>query len=229
MGRANLWVKGRPWQRNLCNSGQRNPDSPSICERRSDRIGFGDALSFSVSACLRALLSSKYTSFCIWLDLCWSTFFLLQHRRHGDFFWSFGVDSDAGRGPRSDTQRLACGNYKRDGIILRSIGSAGGADILSVILLNRFSVRIGTTILVFNSSVLIAAAIFSSLESALYTLIYLYVSSYILDMVITGLSQRKAVFIISLHWEEISREILQKIGRGVTIIRGQGGYSQQKE
>ena len=115
------------------------------------------------------------------------------------------------------------------GIILRSIGSAGGADILSVILLNRFSVRIGTTILAFNSSVLIAAAIFSSLESALYTLIYLYVSSHILDLVVTGLSQRKAVFIISLRWEEISREILQKIGRGVTIIRGQGGYSRQEE
>jgi uncharacterized membrane-anchored protein YitT (DUF2179 family) len=115
------------------------------------------------------------------------------------------------------------------GIILRSIGSAGGADILSVILLNRFSIRIGTTILAFNSSVLIAAAIFSSLESALYTLIYLYVSSHILNLVVTGLSQRKAVFIISLRWEEISREILQKIGRGVTIIRGQGGYSRQEE
>jgi uncharacterized membrane-anchored protein YitT (DUF2179 family) len=115
------------------------------------------------------------------------------------------------------------------GIILRSIGSAGGTDILSVILLNRFSVRIGTTVLAFNSSVLIAAAIFSSLESALYTLIYLYVSSHILNLVVTGLSQRKAVFIISPRWEEISREILQKIGRGVTIIRGQGGYSRQEE
>jgi uncharacterized membrane-anchored protein YitT (DUF2179 family) len=49
------------------------------------------------------------------------------------------------------------------------------------------------------------------------------------NLVVTGLSQRKAVFIISLRWEEISREILQKIGRGVTIIRGQGGYSRQEE
>lgn len=115
------------------------------------------------------------------------------------------------------------------GIILRSVGSAGGTDILSVILLNRFSVRVGTTVLAFNSSVLIAAAIFSSLQSALYTLVYLYVSSHILNLVVTGLSQRKAIFIISPHWEEISREILREFRRGVTIIRGQGGYSGRDE
>jgi len=115
------------------------------------------------------------------------------------------------------------------GIILRSVGSAGGTDILSVILLNRFSVRVGTTVLAFNSSVLIAAAIFSSLESALYTLVYLYVSSHILNLVVTGLSQRKAIFIISPHWEEISGGILGEIRRGVTIIRGQGGYSGRDE
>jgi uncharacterized membrane-anchored protein YitT (DUF2179 family) len=115
------------------------------------------------------------------------------------------------------------------GIILRSVGSAGGTDILSVILLNRFSVRVGTTVLAFNSGVLIAAAVFSSLQSALYTLVYLYVSSHILNLVITGLSQRKAIFIISPHWEEISREILREIRRGVTIIRGQGGYSGRDE
>ena len=61
---------------------------------------------------------------------------------------------------------------------------------------------------------MIAAAIFSSLESALYTLVYLYVSSHILNLVVTGLNQRKAVFIISPHWEEISGGILREIRRG---------------
>jgi uncharacterized membrane-anchored protein YitT (DUF2179 family) len=47
--------------------------------------------------------------------------------------------------------------------------------------------------------------------------------------VVTGLSQRKAIFIISPHWEEISGRILREIRRGVTIIRGQGGYSGSEE
>jgi uncharacterized membrane-anchored protein YitT (DUF2179 family) len=115
------------------------------------------------------------------------------------------------------------------GIILKSLGSAGGTDILSVILLQRFSIRLGTTRLTFNISVLAASALFFSLEDALYTLIYLYVSAKIVDLVVTGLSQRKAIFIISPQWEEISRGILSEIHRGVTILRGQGGYSQQEQ
>ena len=115
------------------------------------------------------------------------------------------------------------------GIILRSSGSSGGTDILSVILVNRFSIRIGNTILAFNAIVLTAASLIFSLDTALYTLIYIYVSSQIINIVLTGLSQRKAVFIISPKWQEISREVLDKVGRGVTFIRGQGGYSGQDE
>ena len=115
------------------------------------------------------------------------------------------------------------------GIILKSLGSAGGTDILSVILLQRFSIRLGTTRLTFNILVLAGSALLFSLEDALYTLIYLYVSAKIVDLVVTGLSQRKAIFIISPQWEEISRGILSEIHRGVTILRGQGGYSQQEQ
>jgi uncharacterized membrane-anchored protein YitT (DUF2179 family) len=115
------------------------------------------------------------------------------------------------------------------GVILRSIGSAGGLDILCVIMLQRFSVRLGTTSLAFNSILLVAGALLFSLERALYTLIYVYVTSYILNLVVTGLSQRKAVFIISSQWEEISKKILYEIDRGLTIIKGQGGYTGQEK
>ncbi|MCG2774849.1 MAG: YitT family protein [Desulfobacterales bacterium] len=115
------------------------------------------------------------------------------------------------------------------GIILRSLGSAGGLDILSVIFLKRFSIRLGTTILAFNSLILVAGAVLFSLEGALYTLIYIFVSSYMVNLVVTGLSQRKAVYIISPQWEEISHEIMDKIQRGVTVIKGQGGYTGRDE
>lgn len=115
------------------------------------------------------------------------------------------------------------------GLVLRSWGSAGGTDILSVILLDRFSIRLGSTVLGFNVIVLTAAAVLFSLEGALYTLVYMYVSSAVLNIVVTGLSQRKAVFIISSHWQEILDTVLHEIRRGVTIIRGQGGYTGKEE
>ncbi|MBW1710334.1 MAG: YitT family protein, partial [Deltaproteobacteria bacterium] len=111
------------------------------------------------------------------------------------------------------------------GIILRSIGSAGGLDILSVIFLKRFSIRLGTTILAFNGLILTAGAILFSLEDALYTLIFLFVTSYMINLVVTGLNQRKAVFIISSQWEKILHEIIKQLNRGVTIIKGRGGYT----
>jgi uncharacterized membrane-anchored protein YitT (DUF2179 family) len=115
------------------------------------------------------------------------------------------------------------------GIILKSLGSAGGSDILSVILLKLFSVRLGSTILAFNVIILVASALLFSLEKALYTLIYLYITSSMVNLVVTGLSQRKAVYIISPKWREISQRIMEEIQRGVTIIRGQGGFSGQEQ
>ncbi|MGD0169225.1 MAG: YitT family protein [Smithella sp.] len=115
------------------------------------------------------------------------------------------------------------------GIILRSAGSSGGTDIISVMVQTRFSIRLGYTVLAFNSIVLAASAMLFSLEIALYTLIYMYVSSHILDLVVTGLSQRKSVMIISKSQGDIIIRILKELNRGVTVIKGQGGYSGEPE
>lgn len=115
------------------------------------------------------------------------------------------------------------------GVTLRSSGSQGGLDILAVMLLKRFSISLGNTILFMNAIVLVLVAVFYSIESALYTLIVIYVSSKVVNIIVTGLSQRKAVFIISRKWKEISEEILSDIRRGVTIIEGRGGYRGKQE
>ena len=114
-----------------------------------------------------------------------------------------------------------------NGITLRSAGSAGGTDVLSVMIQTKFSVRFGNTVLAFNGIVLSASAILFSLETALYSLFFIFVYSQVLDLVVTGFSQRKSVMIISkLHGEIIVR-ILKDLNRGVTIIKGQRGYSEE--
>ncbi len=113
------------------------------------------------------------------------------------------------------------------GIILKSFGSAGGMDILSIILFKRYSIRLGTSVLVLNVLILAFAAHVFSMEDALYTLIFLFVSTQVLNVVIYGLSQRKAVHIISPHWDKIHKGIMETIHRGVTLINGRGGYTGQ--
>lgn len=111
------------------------------------------------------------------------------------------------------------------GIILRSLGSAGGLDILTVFLYKKFTIRPGMFVLIFNAVLMIAAALRIPLEMVLYTLIYLYGSTQFMNFVLIGLSQRKALMIISPKWKEISREIMDRLERGVTVVEGEGGYT----
>jgi uncharacterized membrane-anchored protein YitT (DUF2179 family) len=61
----------------------------------------------------------------------------------------------------------------------------------------------------------------------LYTLIYFFINGYFVNLVVIGLSQRKAIMIISPQWEEICQQIKEKLQRGVTIVQGLGGYTGQ--
>jgi len=111
------------------------------------------------------------------------------------------------------------------GIILRSAGSAGGLDILNIIVLKRFSVRLGTTVLAFNSLILLCGSFQFNLDIVLYTLIYMFMTSKVMEIFVTGLSQRKVVIIISAKWRPISHEIMYQINRGITLIPAEGGFS----
>jgi uncharacterized membrane-anchored protein YitT (DUF2179 family) len=62
----------------------------------------------------------------------------------------------------------------------------------------------------------------------LYTLIYFFINAHVVNLVVIGLSQRKAIMIISPQWKEISRQIIEKLQRGVTMVQGEGGYSGQQ-
>jgi len=115
------------------------------------------------------------------------------------------------------------------GILLRSLGSAGGMDIMAVIILKKYSIRLGTTSLVFNVVLMLLAAFRLPLEMVLYTLIYIYVTAYFVNLVVSGFSQRKAVLVISEKWQEILQEAFKKLDRGITIIHGEGGFSGQQK
>jgi len=115
------------------------------------------------------------------------------------------------------------------GIILKSYGSSGGTDILSVLLLKRFSIRLGNTALALNALVVALSFVLAPLDTLLYTIIFLYVNAKILNLVFMGMSHRKIVLIISEQWECLSERMLKEFRRGLTIIHGEGAYSHKDE
>jgi uncharacterized membrane-anchored protein YitT (DUF2179 family) len=111
------------------------------------------------------------------------------------------------------------------GIVLRSLGSAGGVDILAIYANKQFGLRPGLTSFFVNGLIIITGAHFFSLEIALYSLIYVFTSSKALDAVLTGFNQRLSTIIISDKYQEIAKEIFEKINRGATFLQAQGAYS----
>jgi len=122
---------------------------------------------------------------------------------------------------------LLCGIVSGVGcaLILKSLGSAGGIDIISVILLKQFSIKLGSTTLFANAAILMVSMVLFPMESILYTLIHVFVASRVIELVITGMNKRKAVFIVSKQWQDIQQQIFKQLNRGVTIINGCGGYT----
>ena len=111
------------------------------------------------------------------------------------------------------------------GIILRSLGSVGGLDILAICVNKQFGFRAGSVIFLVNALVLLAGAYLLSLEIALYSIIYVFTSSRVIDTILAGFNRRKSMIIISDRSHEIARQIYGRVNRGITFLRGVGGYT----
>ena len=113
------------------------------------------------------------------------------------------------------------------GIVYRGGGNTGGIDPIALIIRNRFGLQIGSILFGINMMILVAGAIVINIEAAATTLISTYLSAMVTNRVISGFNQRKAMFIISYKPVTICNLIIEKLGRGATILNGEGAYTHQ--
>lgn len=112
------------------------------------------------------------------------------------------------------------------GMILLGGGTTGGTDMLAELLHRRFpSVRVGVFLACADGCVILAAALVMGARAALYALINIAISAYVIDQVLSGTGKAKACFIISDLSERISTRIMQEMERGVTLLNATGAYS----
>ncbi len=115
------------------------------------------------------------------------------------------------------------------GIIIKNRGSLGGTDIIAVIANKYFSVSIGVVTTLFNFLILAMAIFMFDVELAMYTMIAIFVSSKAIDALQEGFNHKKTIIIISDHSQEIARELMEKVGRGVTFLEGEGAYTNTRK
>lgn len=115
-------------------------------------------------------------------------------------------------------------------IMLRG-GTTGGVDIIAKLINRRFShIGIGRIMLSIDAVVVaLSTLVYKNTQSALYSVVALYASSKVMDLLLYGADKGKIVYIISDKPQDIVSAIMTDIRRGVTVIDVTGGYSGQNK
>jgi len=108
------------------------------------------------------------------------------------------------------------------GLIFKGGGSAGGGTILAKIVTSKFEIKTSDVIMLLDGIVVVSAgAIFKSTELALWSMISIFATSKLVDMILTGKSTQKIVHISSYkNLQKLSEEIALTIGIEGSILNG---------
>ena len=115
------------------------------------------------------------------------------------------------------------------GLVKKSGFSLGGFYTLYDILNKRFKVSIGKANLICNMSIIVASLFIFGLDKCIYAFIGLYVSSYIGDRIMIGVSRNKAFYIITSKPNIVKDYIVNNLKHGVTVVSAKGGYSEKRK
>ncbi len=110
------------------------------------------------------------------------------------------------------------------GLSIRGGAVLDGTEVLAIYLSKKLGTTIGDIIILINILIFSAAAYFLSVEIALYSMITYLSASKTLDFIIEGIEEYTGVTIISVYSESLRQMIINKMGRGVTVYKGKGGY-----
>ena len=116
------------------------------------------------------------------------------------------------------------------GMIYYVGASTGGIEIVAKMLRQKYQqINFGTIVLILDVVIVSAYAfVLQKYESAMYSLIGMYVVSKVVDLALYGFDNSSLCYIVSEKSEELAREIISgHVHRGVTILEGEGAYSHQ--
>ena len=112
------------------------------------------------------------------------------------------------------------------GLIFREEATTGGSELGAWIVRSHVErLSIGNICLGIDLTIiLIYAAVFRSLNNALYGALALYITTKVLDLVVYGQNTAKLAYIISDKYEEIMQEMIAR-DMGATLLNGKGIYT----
>ncbi|MUT68462.1 YitT family protein [Paenibacillus sp. NEAU-GSW1] len=111
------------------------------------------------------------------------------------------------------------------GMVIRFGGSLDGTEIIAILFNKRLPFSVGEIVMFFNLFILCSAGFVFGWDRAMYSLVAYYIAFKLIDITIEGFEESKSVWIISEESQQIGEAIMDRLGRGVTYLHGEGGFS----
>ena len=110
------------------------------------------------------------------------------------------------------------------GLSIRGGSVIDGTEVLAIYTSRNTALTVGDIILILNIIIFSVAAYLINIETALYAILTYLVASKTVDFVVHGIEEYTSVMIVSEHSDEIQDAIINKMGRGVTVLTGKSGF-----
>lgn len=114
------------------------------------------------------------------------------------------------------------------GLAIRFGGAMDGIEVMAIIFAKKIGLTVGTFVMIYNTILYIIGAIVTgSWILPLYSIITYFVGLKTIDFIVEGIDRAKCAMIITEKSEDVCDALCSEFGRGITIMKAQGGYSKK--
>lgn len=111
------------------------------------------------------------------------------------------------------------------GVVYRVGGSTGGVDVISLIIKKYFKIKVSISTFVIDTVIVLLGLVSISLENALYGVICVLLTSYIIERITISGTNSYMAHIVSDKAKEINDYLNKTLERGTTLIKAAGGIT----
>ncbi len=116
------------------------------------------------------------------------------------------------------------------GLIFKARATSGGTSIIAMIVTKYTRMPLGQSLMVIDALIVMLGLLsFGDWTIPLYSLIVIFITGKVIDVVLEGFSYEKTLFIVSDKYEEIASKILDDLNRGGTYIEARGMYKKDEK
>jgi len=111
------------------------------------------------------------------------------------------------------------------GLVIRYGGSLDGTEIVAILINKKTPFSVGEIVMFGNLFILGSAGFVFGWDRAMYSLMAYYIAFKMIDLTVEGFEESRSIWIISDKHKEIGNALNARLGRGVTYLNGEGGFS----